>query len=185
MRLALVASVASLVLLGGCASQSSTTGANTPATEASLTSSASSAQPQSTGDAALPSGYDANRNASADIKAALSTAAQKHQEVLVDFGADWCPDCVALDSMFRTPQVETLLTDDYVVVAVDVGTWNLNLDVAGRYLDLHKSGIPALVVLTPNGKVITTTNNGSFSNARTMAPSDVAAFLTKWAPGAH
>lgn len=185
MRLALIASVASLVLVGGCATQPSTTGTSTAAGEASPTSTASSAQPQTTGDPAIPNGYDANRNASADIKTALATAAHKHQEVLVDFGADWCPDCVALDSMFRSHQVEPLLTNDYVVVAVDVGTWNLNLDVAGRYLDLHTSGIPALVVLTPSGKVITTTNDGSFSNARTMAPSDVAAFLTKWAPGAH
>jgi thiol:disulfide interchange protein len=135
-------------------------------------------------DAAIPSGYEAGRDASADITAALAMAEQKHREVLIDFGANWCPDCVALDSMFHSAQVEPLLTNDYVVVAVDIGNWNLNLDVAARYVNLQTSGIPALVVLASSGKVITTTNDGSFSNARTMAPADVAAFLSEWAPRA-
>lgn len=167
----------SLALTGGCASTSSAAGADSGVAGGG---SASSTAAVSTG-GAIPV-YAANRDADADIAAALATAAQKHQEVLVDFGANWCPDCVALDEMFHSPQVEPVLTRNYVVVAVDVGNWNLNLDVAGRYLDLQSSGIPALVVLAPDGKVVTTTNDGSFSNARSMAPSDVAAFLSKWAP---
>jgi RNA polymerase sigma factor (sigma-70 family) len=132
----------------------------------------------------IPDGYQADRDASAGIASALATAGQTHREVLVVFGANWCPDCRALDTMFHSPQVEPLLTSDYDVVAVDVGKWNLNLGVAARYVDLHTSGIPALVVLDPSGRVITTTNDGSFANARTMTPSEVAAFLSKWAPGA-
>jgi RNA polymerase sigma factor (sigma-70 family) len=132
----------------------------------------------------IPDGYQTDRDASADIASALATAGQTHREVLVVFGANWCPDCRALDTMFHSPQVEPLLTSDYQVVAVDVGKWNLNLGVAARYVDLHTSGIPALVVLDPSGRVITTTNDGSFANARTMTPSEVAAFLSKWAPGA-
>lgn len=181
-----VAVVAGLLLSAGCASQSSSTSAISAATGASSTSGApSSPTPGSTtasATAAIPSGYEAGRNASADIAAALATASRKHQEVLVDFGANWCPDCVALDSMFHSAEVEPLLTKDYVAVPVDVGNWNLNLDVAARYVNLQTSGIPALVVLAPNGKVITTTNDGSFSNARTMTPSDVATFLGQWAP---
>jgi thiol:disulfide interchange protein len=102
--------------------------------------------------------------------------------VLLDFGADWCPDCVALDGMFHSAQVESLLNSNYVVVPVDVGDWNLNLAVAGDYVDLNTSGIPALVVISDSGQVREATNDGSFSNARTMAPSQVASFLTTWAP---
>lgn len=181
-----LAVVAGLLLVAGCASQPSNTGATSAATGAGSAGATPAGQTlasaTSSATAAVPSGYEADRNASADITAALATAARKHQEVLVDFGANWCPDCVALDSMFHTPQVESLLTSDYVAVPVDVGNWNLNLDVAARYVNLQTSGIPALVVLAPTGKVITTTNDGSFSNARTMTPSDVAAFLSEWAP---
>jgi thiol:disulfide interchange protein len=130
----------------------------------------------------IPDGYDATRNANADIQAALAKAAKDHQEVLVDFGANWCPDCRVLDVMFRSAQVEPLLQKDYIVVAVDVGQFNHNLDLASRYVNLQTSGIPALVVLKSNGALRTATNDGSFSNARSMDPGQVSAFLTRWAP---
>jgi thiol:disulfide interchange protein len=131
---------------------------------------------------ALPDGYNAARNARADINAALALAAREHREVLIDFGANWCPDCRALDVMFRSTQVEPLLRKDYVVVAVDVGRFNHNLNLAAQYVNLQASGIPALVVLNSDGVVRTATNDGSFANARTMTPSQVRAFLIRWAP---
>jgi thiol:disulfide interchange protein len=131
----------------------------------------------------IPTGYDANRNAITDIRAALSLAKTSHKEVMLDFGADWCPDCVALDTMFHSAQVEPLLNSDYVVVPIDVGDWNLNISTASQYVDLTTSGIPALVVMSGNGQVREATNDGSFSNARTMDPNQVATFLTTWAPG--
>jgi hypothetical protein len=67
------------------------------------------------------------------------------------------------------------------VVAVDVGKFDHNLSLARRYVNLNTSGIPALVVLDPTGKVTVATNDGAFSNARSMKASDVAAFLTRWA----
>jgi len=102
--------------------------------------------------------------------------------VLIDFGANWCPDCRALDVMFRSGQVEPLLRKDYLVVAVDVGQFNRNLSLAGQYVNLRTSGIPALVVLKSDGTLRTATNDGSFSSARTMDPGQVRAFLTRWAP---
>jgi thiol:disulfide interchange protein len=132
----------------------------------------------------LPEGYDPSRDAAADIKAALATAAARHQEVLIDFGADWCPDCKVLEQLFRTPEVKPLLAANYQVVSVDVGKFDHNLDLAAKYLDLQTAGIPGLVVLGADGKVRVATSDGSFSDARTMQPGQVAAFLTRWAPGA-
>jgi thiol:disulfide interchange protein len=189
-RLGLAAAIAAVALTAGCAS-SGTTAAQAPATTAASSTAVATATatgsptPAVTSTAlALPDGYDPTRDANADIAAAVSTAAKEHREVLLDFGADWCPDCQALDVMYRSAQVEPLLQKDYVVVAVDVGRFNHNLAVAGRYVDLRTSGIPALVVLKPDGTVRTATNDGSFSNARTMDPGQVSAFLTRWAPAA-
>ncbi|MGH6656379.1 MAG: thioredoxin family protein [Actinocrinis sp.] len=127
-------------------------------------------------------GYDPARDPGADIKAALRQAASDHREVLLDFGANWCPDCQVLDTLFRSAQVEPLLLKDYHVVAVDVGRFDRNLKLAATYVDLQTSGIPALVVLTPSGAVRIATNDGAFSNARAMDPGQVNAFLAHWAP---
>jgi thiol:disulfide interchange protein len=129
----------------------------------------------------LPTGYDPAADAKAQIDAALAASAKDHREVLVDFGANWCPDCRVLEKLFADPEVAPLLQQRFRVVPVDVGNWDHNLDLAAAYrLDLRTSGIPALVVIGADGKVRHVTNDGAFSNARTMDPSQVAAFLAQW-----
>ncbi|TFV34474.1 thioredoxin family protein [Streptomyces sp. T1317-0309] len=101
--------------------------------------------------------------------------------VLVDFGADWCPDCRVLDARFEEPGPATMLAK-YHVVTVDVGEFDRNLDIAERYVNLQTSGIPALVVLDPaSGRIKVATNRGEFANARTMSPGQVEEFLKRWA----
>lgn len=168
----------------GCASAASSTATATSSVKAAGAADGSATTSSAAGGPfPVPTGYDANRNATADIQAALHLAKTDHKEVLLDFGADWCPDCVALDTMFHSAEVETLLNSDYVVVAIDIGDWNLNISVASQYVDLSTSGIPALVVMNGSGQVQEATNDGSFSNARTMDADQVAAFLGTWAPG--
>ena len=133
------------------------------------------------GPAALPDGYHSSAHPAADLCAALAAARKEHQEVLLDFGANWCVDCNFLLTMFRSPQVEPLLQRDYRIVPVDVGQWNLNLGFAARYVTLSTSGIPALVVLTSAGKVRVTTDDGKFEDAHTMDARQVTAFLSRWA----
>ncbi|MET7287010.1 thioredoxin family protein [Streptomyces sp. NPDC005573] len=199
-RFGLAAAICAVALGAGCAAEK-TTGAAPPSaaakkpaastpparhtTPAPKSSPSHAGSPEAASPAAappLPDGYDSSRNAKADIKAALTTAAKQHREVLVDFGADWCPDCMVLGRLFRSPQAEPVLRKDYVVVAVDVGRFDRNLDVARPYVNLMTSGIPALVVLKSDGEVRTATSDGSFANARTMSPQRVKEFLTRWAP---
>lgn len=127
-RLGLAAVILTVALIAGCASSGTTTAqapvtttATTPTGAASPSSSPSPVTTSATTQA-LPDGYDATRNAKADINAALAAAAKDNREMLIDFGANWCPDCMALDVMFRSVQVEPLLQKDYLVVAVDVGS---------------------------------------------------------------
>lgn len=182
-RVGLAVAVSAAALLAGCA----TTGAPLPISAASsphaaaAASTAASALPAASA-GTIPDHYDAARNPAADLKAALALAATDHKEVLVDFGADWCPDCQVLDKLFQSLSTRSLLEKDYHVVAVDVGQFDLNLRFAARYVNLETSGIPALVVLAPDGKVRFATNDGSFENARTMNSDQVSAFLARWAP---
>jgi Thiol-disulfide isomerase and thioredoxins len=128
----------------------------------------------------LPHGYDPGRNAQSDITAAIKEAKADNRPVLLDFGADWCPDCVVLGKLFQSGTVKPVVSD-FHVVAVDVGQFDRNVAVAAKYgLDLKRSGIPALVVIGPDGKVRRTTNDGSFANARTMTASQVMGVLKRW-----
>jgi thiol:disulfide interchange protein len=169
----LIAAIGGILLTAGCSS-------TTPAVSASASKTAAvspTAAPE-----AIPDRYDSSRNPAADVKAALRKASADHKEVLIDFGANWCPDCRVLDKLFHSGPTTPLLQQDYHVVAVDVGDFNLNKSFVTKYVKVQKSGIPALVVMAPDGAVRVATNDGSFANARTMDNAQVDAFLTKWAP---
>lgn len=171
--------VAALLALTGCAGTAASSDAAAPATASA--SAASAASPSSPAPAKAPHGYDPRRDAAADIAAARKAAKKDGRPVLIDFGADWCLDCVVLGKRFREPGPAALLAK-YHVVTVDVGEFDRNLDVAGGYVDLETSGIPALVVLDPSsGRIKVATNQGEFSNARTMSADQVGTFLRRWA----
>lgn len=124
--------------------------------------------------------YSETADASADIHHALATATQQHKRVLLDFGGNWCLDCHVLDNAFHQPRIAPLLNNNFVLVHVNVGKYDKNLDLAKRYkVDLEK-GVPSLAVLSARGEVLYST--GDFERARVLSQEDVIAFLDKWKP---
>jgi hypothetical protein len=87
--------------------------------------------------------YDPHANANDAIAQALTQAKADQKRVLLDFGADWCPDCLVLAQLLDDPQVKPFLDDHYHVVRIDVGRWDNNLDVANRYGDPIAKGVVA------------------------------------------
>jgi protein disulfide-isomerase len=124
--------------------------------------------------------YDPTRKARADISAALAQARTDRKLVLLDFGADWCLDCVVLSSLLRDRKVAPYLNEHFHVVQIDVGEWNRNLDVSKEYGDPIKKGIPAVVVLSPLGSTVASTANGALSTARNANANDVIKLLQSW-----
>jgi thiol:disulfide interchange protein len=128
--------------------------------------------------APVPTAYDPRADAA--VAAALAQSRRDGRPVLVEFGAVWCADCQALAQRIADPAVKLLLQRDYRLVAVDIGHYDRNAALAARWIDLKRSGIPALVVLNPDGTVRATTQDGSFANARTLSSDDVAGRLVTW-----
>lgn len=113
-----------------------------------------------------------------EIKAALLKARREHKRVLLDFGGDWCGDCQVLNIYFhRSPNAE-LLNRYFVLVDVNIGHMDQNLDVAHQY-GVPVQGVPALAVVSPDGHVIYAQNK-EFEDMRTMSPQSVTDFLNKW-----
>jgi thiol:disulfide interchange protein len=130
-----------------------------------------------------PQLYRADANAAQDIRRALATAAKQHKNVLLDFGGNWCIDCHVLENAFHQPRIAPLLNSNYIVVHVDVGKYDKNLDLAKKYHVNLEKGVPSLAVLDSQGKVLYST--GDFERARVMSEDDVIQFLDKWKPAAE
>lgn len=127
--------------------------------------------------------YKADANAAQDIRRALATAVKQHKNVLLDFGGNWCIDCHVLDNAFHQPRIAPLLNSNYIVVHVDVGKYEKNLDLAKKYHVNLEKGVPSLAVLDSLGKVLYGTSD--FERAHLMSEDDVIQFLNKWKPVAE
>lgn len=127
--------------------------------------------------AGLP--YDELADAKADIHAALTQARSDQTPVLVVFGANWCGDCRMLDATFKNGPSAPLIAKSFKVVKVDVGRFDRNVDIAERYRVPLKKGIPAVAVLSPEGKLIYATEGGELADARKMGDQGVYDFFTR------
>ena len=129
-----------------------------------------------------PNLYNPQADAKLDIKEALERAAREHKNVIVVFGGNWCYDCHVLDLAFHHPEIGPKLKAHFIVVHVDIGEYDKNLDLADKYQVPLKKGVPALAVLAPDGKLLYSQQAGEFEAARSLAPEDVIAFLKRWQP---
>lgn len=140
---------------------------------------------QSQGVAALPDIYPDPGRAKTDLAAALQTAAANHRRIIVDFGGNWCPDCHVLDDYFHDAANKPLLEADFLLVHVNIGRLDQNLDLAERYEIPLKKGVPALAVLDSDGKLLYSQRTGEFEAMRHMQSSAVTQFLSQWKPAAR
>jgi protein disulfide-isomerase len=129
--------------------------------------------------APLQKPYNPKADAKAEVQAAMLAARADHKPVLIFFGANWCPDCRALAKSLSGGKNAALMRQHFNIVKVDVGNFDRNLDVAEHYGDPIKKGIPAAVIVSPEGKVLYATRAGELANARTMSDAGVYAFFAQ------
>jgi len=126
--------------------------------------------------------YPAPGQARADLAAALKTAATTHRRILLDFGGNWCGDCQVLDLYFHDPANLPILEANFVLVDVNIGKMDANLDIARQYEVPLSRGVPALAVLSEHGKLLYSQKSGEFEAMRRMESSAVTQFLVQWKP---
>jgi thiol:disulfide interchange protein len=126
--------------------------------------------------------YPDPAQAKADLAAALKTAASAHKRIILDFGGDWCGDCQVLDLYFHDATNRPILEANFVVVHVNIGHMDANLEIAEKYEIPLRRGVPALAVLDEHGKLLYSQKSGEFEAMRRMESSEVTKFLVQWKP---
>ncbi len=121
--------------------------------------------------------YDENADALDSLSKALKIAELENKYVLLQMGGNWCPDCRTLGEYFTRPDIKAWLDDRLILVSVDVGEWNRNLDIAEKYGNPISEGIPALVLLNSENEVMFATLAGELASARSMSKNDLIVWL--------
>jgi protein disulfide-isomerase len=128
------------------------------------------------GAAELP--YNEKADAHADLVHAMAKAKELHKNVLVVFGANWCHDCLVLDKALHGPAAARIEAR-FVVVKIDVGNFDRNINLAQSYGNPIRKGIPSAVMLTPDNVVIYATVGGELANARRMGETGIFDFFSR------
>ena len=121
--------------------------------------------------------YDETANAKADVQAALKVAKAENKTALIVFGGNWCGDCKVLDMEMHHGDLAKLVKDRLVVVKVDVGRFDKNLDVANQYGKLLKNGVPSVALVRADGSVVYQTDGGELADARKMGRDGITQFF--------
>lgn len=122
--------------------------------------------------------YDESANSAQEIQAALLKAKTEKKNVLLIFGANWCKDCLELNRSLHG-QSAALIDKKFVLVKINVGQFDTNLDLANAYGNPIKKGIPAAVLLTPKNEVLYATHGGELADARHMSDQGIYDFFSK------
>lgn len=113
------------------------------------------------------------------VEQAFALAQKTHRKVLLDFGGNWCPDCKMLSGIFALPDAARWLDSQFVVVPVNVGRINTNLDLAARYGVTIKA-VPTVIIVTPDGHALNGDGSTALGNARSMSPQAVLDLISSW-----
>ena len=124
--------------------------------------------------------YPPATQAKADIGAALQKAAADHKRVILDFGGNWCTDCRVLDVYFHDSANGPILEANFILVHVNIGRMDANVDIAQRYEIPLNKGVPAVAVLDDRGNLLYSQRTGEFEAMRRMQSASVTEFLAQW-----
>src|ERR1700744_2251865 len=133
----------------------------------------------------LPFPYDENADANKAVDAALARAKAEHKRAFIDLGGNWCGDCRVLAGLMALPEVKAFVDAHYVVVTVDVGRFNKNLQIPARWnmVDALKTGgAPTVLIVDPvTNKVVDAGHTGALEDARHMDPQSIMNWIAEWA----
>jgi thiol:disulfide interchange protein len=124
--------------------------------------------------------YDENADGAKQIAAALAGAKKENKQVLLQFGANWCGWCHKLHKLCQTDaEIAARLKESFVVVLVDVNKGHNN-DINQKYGNPMRLGLPVIVILNADGKVLVTQDTGKLEAGDHHDPKKVLGFLNEW-----
>ena len=130
----------------------------------------------------LPFPYDEAANADAAVAKAKAQARAEHKLLIIDLGGNWCGDCRVLAGTMEQPDLKAFVDKHYVVVTVNVGRFDTNLQIPAHYgITKRLEGVPSLLVIDPKtDKLLDEGHTAALADARHMSPQALADWLAQW-----
>jgi thiol:disulfide interchange protein len=132
-----------------------------------------------------PQIYDPVADGESQLVAALNTANRTNRRVLLNLGANWCSDSQKMYRLLHDdPGIAPLVQSNYVLVLVDVNErsgMRRNAALVERLGTPLEKGIPVLLVIDSNGRVLNSGPSQRLRDSDHKRPRKVERYLRQWA----
>jgi thioredoxin-related protein len=123
--------------------------------------------------------FDPARNASQDVKDAVTEATKDNKRIILDVGGEWCIWCHRIDDFINNHKdVYDLMHNNFVVLKVNYSPENKNEKFLSAYPKIP--GYPHFFVLDKRGKLIHSQDTGWLEKGKGYDREKFIAFLNKW-----
>jgi len=89
-----------------------------------------------------------------DIDDKLAKAKAEQKKLLLVLGAQWCHDSTGLAAKFSQSAMQTILTEHYQTLFIDVGYYQHGFDVVSRFNMPIYYGTPTVMIIDPDNEAI-------------------------------
>jgi protein disulfide-isomerase len=120
--------------------------------------------------------YSEGKVSKEKVDKALAKARSQRKFLMVEFGANWCEDCVVLAQTLEKGDTKKYFKSHFEVLRVDVGRFDRNLEIA-KTLGVEMTAIPTAVFYAPDGERVGATNKGELEPARKYGSKQIYEFL--------
>ncbi len=124
--------------------------------------------------------YDNKRDASADLRTAITAATVLDRRILIEVGGDWCIWCHILDRFIAaSPEITEAFRQSFVVVKVSYSADRPNMTFLGEYPRIP--GYPHFFVLESDGTFLKSQATSPLEKGDSYNREKVLDFARSWA----
>jgi thiol-disulfide isomerase/thioredoxin len=103
-----------------------------------------------------------------------------NQSIII-FGANWCPDCRILEGTLLLPTVKSFIDNNFSVIHIDVGKYDINMNLLELLGIPKQEGIPRVVIFGQEKNILNMNSTDKWRSARQNKAQEIFDYFQSYA----
>ena len=121
----------------------------------------------------FPLPYERVHVSESDLRNFIGNTINNNKQPVVIFGANWCPDCRILSAVLDLKTVNKYINDNFEILYIDLGRYDINMSLMEFFDIMPQQGIPRVVILSKDQKVLNVKDTGDWTPARSRPKQEI------------